>query len=236
MIQKLYSQSCIERGILQLCGKYKNEIMEKKKPWNSVIETKFSIRLALVLSEVNEWWITGKWRSLIAHFLRIIHRCFGGRLPKFRKLAVLQRSSLHFSFWNRVGHISCWSTDTEKQLRCWWADTVFGKMMQLPAFGLHWKWKVKMKSLSCVRLCPTLCDPRDCSTPGFPIHGIFQARELEWIAISFSMGSSWPGDPAQVSRIVGRRFTLWATRVNWGLNHALCYQPLCLGTVLCFTV
>ena len=39
---------------------------------------------------------------------------------------------------------------------------------------------------------PTLCDPTDCSLPGFSIHGIFQARVLEWVAISFSRGSSWP--------------------------------------------
>ena len=34
--------------------------------------------------------------------------------------------------------------------------------------------------------CPTLCDPMDCSPPGFSIHGILQARTLEWVAISFS--------------------------------------------------
>ena len=38
--------------------------------------------------------------------------------------------------------------------------------------------------------CPTLCDPVDCSLPGFSIHGIFQARILEWVTISFSRGSS----------------------------------------------
>ena len=42
--------------------------------------------------------------------------------------------------------------------------------------------------------CPTLCSPVDCSLPGSSIHGIFQARVLEWGAISFSRGSSWPGD------------------------------------------
>ena len=35
--------------------------------------------------------------------------------------------------------------------------------------------------------CPTLCDPMDCSLPGFSVHGIFQARVLEWVAISFSI-------------------------------------------------
>ena len=38
--------------------------------------------------------------------------------------------------------------------------------------------------------CPTLCDPMDCSLPGFSVHGIFQVRVLEWVAISFSRGSS----------------------------------------------
>ena len=41
-----------------------------------------------------------------------------------------------------------------------------------------------------VQLCPTLCDPRDCSLPGSSVHGIFQAIVLEWIAISFSRRSS----------------------------------------------
>ena len=60
--------------------------------------------------------------------------------------------------------------------------------------------------------CPTLCNPMDCSLPGFSVHGIFQARVLEWVAISFSRGSSWPRNRTQVSCIAGRRFTLWATR------------------------
>ena len=37
-----------------------------------------------------------------------------------------------------------------------------------------------------LQLCPTLCDPRDGSPPGFPISGILQVRTLEWVAISFS--------------------------------------------------
>ena len=61
------------------------------------------------------------------------------------------------------------------------------------------------------QLCPTLCDPMDCSLPGSSVHGIFQAIVLEWIAISFSRGSSRPRDQTQVSHIVDRRFTIWAT-------------------------
>ena len=50
------------------------------------------------------------------------------------------------------------------------------------SFSIAWKWKVKVKSLSCVRLS----DPMDCSPPGSSIHGIFQVRVLEWGATAFS--------------------------------------------------
>ena len=63
-----------------------------------------------------------------------------------------------------------------------------------------------------VQLCPTLCDPMDCSRPSSSVHEILQARVLEWVAISFSRGSSWPRDRTWVSLIVGRRLTVWATR------------------------
>ena len=51
-----------------------------------------------------------------------------------------------------------------------------------------------------------------CSLPGSSVLGIFQARVLEWVVISFSRGSSQPRDQTQVSCIAGRRFTVWATR------------------------
>ena len=63
--------------------------------------------------------------------------------------------------------------------------------------------------------CLTLWDPMDCSPPGSSVHGIFQARILEWVAISYSRRSSPPRDWTRVSRIVDRRFTIWATREVW---------------------
>ena len=55
------------------------------------------------------------------------------------------------------------------------------------SFSNAWKWKVKVKSESVVaQLCPTLSDPMDYSPPGSSVHGIFQARVLEWGAIAFS--------------------------------------------------
>ena len=58
-------------------------------------------------------------------------------------------------------------------------------------------WKVKV-----AQLCPTLCDPLDCA-----VHGILQARTLEWVAFPFSRGSYQPRDGTQVSRIAGRFLT-----------------------------
>ena len=60
--------------------------------------------------------------------------------------------------------------------------------------------------------CLILGDSMDCSLTGSSIHEIFQLRVLEWVTISFSRGSSQPRDRIQVSRIVGRRFTVWASR------------------------
>ena len=57
------------------------------------------------------------------------------------------------------------------------------------------------------QLCPTLCNPMDCT-----VTGILQARILEWVAFPFSRGSSQPRDGTQVSRIAGGFFTSWATR------------------------
>ena len=59
-----------------------------------------------------------------------------------------------------------------------------------------------------VQSCSTLFDPIDCTPPDSSIHGILQARILEWVAIPFSRGSSQPRDQTQVSLIAGRFFTV----------------------------
>ena len=56
--------------------------------------------------------------------------------------------------------------------------------------------------------CLTLCNPMDFSLPGSSIQGVFQARILEWVAISLSKWSSRPRDRTWVSHIAGRRFTV----------------------------
>ena len=67
---------------------------------------------------------------------------------------------------------------------------------------------------SVAKLCLILCDPMDCSPPGSSVHGIFQARTLEWVAISSSRGSSQPKDETHVSwsSCIGRQTLYhWAT-------------------------
>ena len=83
----------------------------------------------------------------------------------------------------------------------------------MPVGGLGWGWRGQS---DVTQSCPILCDPVGRSPPGFSIHGIFQARVLEWVAISFSRRSSRPRDWTWVSCIAGRRFTLWATREAGG--------------------
>ena len=73
-----------------------------------------------------------------------------------------------------------------------------------------WAFLIGASCILCLvaQSCPTLCDPMDCSPPGFSVHGISQARILEWIATSFSRGSSLPRDRTQVCHIAGRFFTV----------------------------
>ena len=74
---------------------------------------------------------------------------------------------------------------------------------------------------------PTLCDPIDCSLPGSSVHRIFQATVLEWIAISFSRGSSQPRAWTRVSFIINRHVTIWATREIYYLKFGNCFYRYC---------
>ena len=77
-------------------------------------------------------------------------------------------------------------------------------LINLKAFSLQKKLVYSEAS----QLCPTLCNPVDCSLQGFSIHRILQARIQEWVTISFSRGSSRPRDRTRVSCIGGRLFNL----------------------------
>jgi len=62
--------------------------------------------------------------------------------------------------------------------------------------------------VSVAQSCPTPCNPMDCSPPGSSVHGILQARTVEWVAIPFSRGLFWPRDRTWVSHTTGRFFTI----------------------------
>ena len=90
-----------------------------------------------------------------------------------------------------------WSTVKEVLLNLTWFLPFQGPLMAIGVlflFGPHWyNFLVKFCLPCCakpLKSCPTLCDPMDCSPPGFSVHGILQARILEWVAISFSRGFS----------------------------------------------
>ena len=84
------------------------------------------------------------------------------------------------------------------------------------SFFLLWQYCsiVYLSMMLCLvtKSCPTLCDPRDCSLPGHSVHGILQARILEWAAMPSSRGSSQSMDRTQVSCITGKLFTGWTSR------------------------
>ena len=69
------------------------------------------------------------------------------------------------------------------------------------------KWKKGRKEVKVAQSCPTLCNPMD-----YTVHGILQARILEWVAFPFYRGSSQPRDQTQVSCMAGGLFTSWAKR------------------------
>ena len=89
-------------------------------------------------------------------------------------------------------------------------------------------------------LCPTLCDSVDCSPPGSSVHGILQARILEWVATPFSMRSSQPRDHTWVSCIRGRAtrrldalYAMWLTvkltKVLQAQSRQQCLSFLLMG-------
>ena len=103
---------------------------------------------------------------------------------------------------------------------------MYNRIRHKRLFSLY-KLKLYIKVSEVAHLCPILCNPMDCSLPGSSFHGIFQARILEWVAISFSR-SSQPRDWTWISCIVDRHFTIWATReVKPFVNSRIHLNDLC---------
>ena len=113
----------------------------------------------------------------------------------------------------------CWRANVQ----CVYASLCMHALLWLHACMcvFHICWKCMCVSVCLVtQLYPTVCDPMDCRPPSSSVHEILQAKILEWVAISFSRGSSWPRVQIQISYITGRFFTMWATRKA----HLISYQ------------
>ena len=103
--------------------------------------------------------------------------------------------------------------NSERQLLVW-------ILMQMlwPTKSLCFPWKLHPGKVKVwvAQSCPSLCKPINCSLPASSVHGILQARTLEWAAIPFSRESSPSRDDRTwVSRIAGRLFTIWAKTVDF---------------------
>ena len=102
----------------------------------------------------------------------------------------------------------------------WWWTRKSGVLQSMGSqkAGLNWVTELKRYTLNktecqlvtagatswvcaCAQSCLTLCNPTACSPPGSSIHGIFQARLIEQIAISYSRGSSWSRDQTHITFI-----------------------------------
>ena len=117
-------------------------------------------------------------------------------------------------FWPRVGLMRVDGRGSGRRPSaglCWNLSPAAWKLCDAgtlcPSLKIRALTKVKSES-EVAQSCPTLWDPMDCSLSGSSVHGIFQARVLERIAISFSRGSSRPRDQIWVFCLAGRFFTI----------------------------
>ena len=180
--------------------------LTRDRTWVSWLAGRFTITKSpgkhSNLSSRLETWLVGVWASCVPlRGYSQISVDFFTELEYF----LLQHSpfldSLHTL--QCTGEFSSWFFSPESQGFCWNLDTHSSILLCERA---HPQGKVKESEVT--QSCPTLCNPMDCSLPGSSVHGIFQGRVLEWVAISFSRGSSQPRDQIRVSLIACRCFTI----------------------------
>ena len=113
--------------------------------------------------------------------------------------------------WYNFSKAACWVVSNKSAVSGGWEGSLREKgymymcgwvpLLSTWNYPNTWLWKWK-----CCKLCPTVCNPVDCSLPGSSVHGILQARIPE---NPFSGGSSWPRDQTRISCIADRFFTIW---------------------------
>ena len=107
---------------------------------------------------------------------------------------------------NCQGFVDTWELNRKNQMTCcqWWI--LLGSFFELQVMCVCIHLSVMSNSLR----------SPDCNTPGTSVHGILQARILEWAAFPFSRRSSWPRAQTRVSWIAAGFFTIWDTQeVKW---------------------
>ena len=126
--------------------------------------------------------------ALISHASKVIHKILQARLQQYVncELPYVQAEFRKGrGTRDQIANI-CWIIKKAKGFQ---KNIYFCFIDYTKAFDCIWKVESEV-----AQSCLTLCDPKDYRLPGFSIHGIFQARVLEWVAISFSRGSSQPRD------------------------------------------
>ena len=137
-------------------------------------------------SGVSSGLTSSHWRSVIADDCDILVYWYGRKC-----------STSHIYAWHGSPHKGkkIWRNSRTWVLLCWvW-------------WGAGRRVEIKVKVLV-TQSCFSLCDPMDCSPPGSSVHRILQERILEWVAIRFSRGSSWPRNQNRVSHNAGRFFII----------------------------
>ena len=153
------------------------------------------------------WWWTGRPGVLQSMGLQKVSHDWGAELIDW--LIQTKPSTFHFAMLSLF-------KQTQKHLQQ----------------GLAPLWALVVLLCLVAQLCPTLCDPMDCSSSGSSIIGILQARILEWVAMPSSRATFQPRDRTQVSLIAGGFFTVWANReadsilTHWVSTIALWHQHL----------
>ena len=128
------------------------------------------------------------------NFVSVLRRLNNNKVViKHRQGPLVLSQGLYVIFWAKSCDLSYRSKPQVEELTTWWPDCT-------QDFSCHnsenWpqrngnkstpELKIAAAAAKLLQSCPTLCDPMDCSLPGSSVHGIFQARVLEWGAIAFS--------------------------------------------------
>ena len=140
-------------------------------------------------------------------------------------LAIVTKGFSHLWRWPWFWTLLLWPWDKASHLRLW-GRTPLSLSLSIYIYICIYICAVHAKSL---QLCPTLCDPLDYSLPGSSVHGIFQARILEWVAVPSSRGSSQFRERTRIfcgSYIAGRFLTVEPL----GKPHIyMCFPPMNLN-------